>query len=110
MICPESETKYLKNPKTPEFPTLIKIKRTLHGTHLALHDVKNMGGFMKKTQKYNLLETLTQFGLDPKEWILDSNGKGFFNTLLLVHKEDPQFRLIGEKGRKGWKKLQLLSI
>jgi hypothetical protein len=72
--------------------------------------LNNKGGAMKKTQKYNLLEMLTQFGLDPKEWAIDSNGKGFFNTLLLVHKEDPQFRLIGEKGRKGWKKIQLLSI
>ncbi len=65
---------------------------------------------MKKTQKYNLIQMLTQFGLDPEEWLLDSNGQGFFNMLLLVHKEDPNFRLIGEKGRKGWKNLQLLSI
>lgn len=65
---------------------------------------------MKKTQKYNLIQMLTQFGLDPEEWLLDSNGKGFFNTLLLINKDDPNFRLIGEKGRKGWKNLQLLSI
>ena len=65
---------------------------------------------MKKTQKYNLLEKLTQFGLDPQEWLIDNNGKGFFNTLLLVHKEDPSFRLIGQKSKKGWKDLQLLSI
>ena len=65
---------------------------------------------MKKMYKSNLIQKLTQFGLDPKEWSIESNGKGFFNTLLLTHKEDPQFRLIGEKGQTGWKKLELLSI
>lgn len=65
---------------------------------------------MKKTQKFTLIQMLTQFGLDPAEWLIDSNGKGFFDKLLLVHKDDPNFRLIGEKDRKGWKSLQLLSI
>ncbi len=65
---------------------------------------------MKKTQKFNLVQMLTQFGLDPSEWLIDSNGKGFFDKLLIVNKQDPNFRLIGEKGSKGWKNLQLLSI
>jgi hypothetical protein len=65
---------------------------------------------MKKNKKYSLVQKLTQFGLDPEEWQIASDGQGFFNTLLLVHKTDPTFRLLGEKTKKGWKNLQLLSI
>jgi hypothetical protein len=65
---------------------------------------------MKKNKKLNLVQKLTQFGLDPEEWQIDNEGQGFFNTLLLVHKDDPSFRLLGEKTKKGWKNLQLLSV
>lgn len=66
---------------------------------------------MKKTQnKMTLIEKLNQFGLDPQDWLIDNNGQGFFNTLLLVNKEDPSFRLLGFKNKKGWKSLQVLSL
>lgn len=61
------------------------------------------------TQK-TLVEKLIQFGLDPHDWVIADGSQGFFNRLLLINKRDPDFRLIGEKGRKGWKNLQLLSI
>lgn len=62
------------------------------------------------TKKKTLVEKLIQFGLDPQEWIIENEGKGFFNTLLLINKRDPEFKLIGEKDQNGWKGLQLLSI
>lgn len=61
-----------------------------------------------QTKKKSLIEKLIQFGLDPQEWIIANEN--FFDTLLLVNKRDPDFKLIGEKGPKGWKSLQLLSI
>ena len=64
----------------------------------------------QETKKKTLVEKLIQFGLDPHEWTIANEGRGFFNTLLLVNKRDPDFKLIGEKGRSGWKNLQLLSI
>ena len=67
-------------------------------------------GINTVSQKTSLLEKLTQFGLDPGEWTIDRNGQGFFNTLLLVHRADPSFRLLGEKNKKGWTRLQVLSL
>ncbi len=61
-------------------------------------------------KKKTLIEKLIQFGLDPQEWIIENEGSGFFNTLLLVNKRDPEFKLIGEKDQLGWKQLQILSI
>ena len=70
-----------------------------------------IGESMKEEfKKRNLLQKLTQFGLDPAEWSIAGNGQGFFNTLLLVHREDPSFRLLGEKDQKGWTRLQVLSV
>jgi hypothetical protein len=60
----------------------------------------------KKTK--TLIEKLIQFGLDPHEWTIANEG--FFDTLLLINKRDPEFKLIGEKGPRGWKTLQLLSV
>ena len=64
----------------------------------------------KNLKKGKLLQKLTQFGLDPDEWSIAGNGQGFFNTLLLVHREDPSFRLLGEKNNKGWTRLQVFSV
>ncbi len=61
-------------------------------------------------KKGKLLQKLTQFGLDPAEWSIAGDGQGFFNTLLLVHTEDPSFRLLGFKNKKGWTRLDVLSI
>ncbi len=61
-----------------------------------------------QSKKKNLLSKLIQFGLDPQEWTIATEG--FFNTLLLINKQDPDFKLIGEMGPKGWKNIQLFSI
>lgn len=65
---------------------------------------------MKNKHTNQLLQMLVQFGLDPAEWLIDNSVQGFFDTLLLTHKQDPEFRLLGHLGPKGWKNLQLLSI
>lgn len=64
----------------------------------------------QQKKKKTLVEKLIQFGLDPHEWTIANEGKGFFDTLLLVNKTDPDFKLIGQKDKRGWKTLQLLSI
>jgi hypothetical protein len=88
------------------------IVRKLAPTLLYLR-AEELGGCMitvPQKKKKTLVEKLIQFGLDPHEWTIANEGKGFFNTLLLVNKRDPDFKLIGEKDRRGWKNLQLLSI
>jgi len=60
--------------------------------------------------KKSLIEKLIQFGLDPEEWVIANDEPSLFDTFLLINKRDPEFRLVGERSRKGWKKLTLLSI
>lgn len=67
-------------------------------------------GFTNSAQMTNLLEKLSVFGLNPQEWVFADQGYGFFKTLLLIHREDPQFRLLGTINKKGWQKLEVLSI
>ena len=65
---------------------------------------------MSEAQSNYLLKTLKNFGLNPAEWNLAGGGAEFFSTLLLVNKKDPEFKLIGHLGQKGWTRIQLLSI
>lgn len=67
-------------------------------------------GITDSLQLTKLLEKLSVFGLNPQEWDLADQGHGFFTTLLLVHRQDPQFRLLGTINQKGWQKLEVLSI
>lgn len=67
-------------------------------------------GFKNSEQLGKLLEKLSVYGLNPREWDLADQGRGFLSSLILIHKKDPQFRLIGTVGKAGWQKLEVLSI
>lgn len=72
-------------------------------------DNTNSEALMSNEQSTYLLKTLKQFGLNPEEWSL-SGSLELFSTLLLTNKKDPEFKMIGHIGEKGWTRLQLLSI
>lgn len=63
---------------------------------------------MKSLTSQSLLKGLYQYGLNPTEWQLKASG--FMSTLLLVNKQDPEFKLIGKISKKGWQQIQLLSL
>ena len=67
-------------------------------------------GAAQKLKTGSLLEKLSIFGLNPQEWDFADNGEGFFSTLLIINKKDPQFRLIGHVNPKGWQKIEVLSL
>ena len=62
----------------------------------------------QKVSQKTLVAKLAQFGLNPREWQIAPGN--FFDKVLLIHKRDPEFQLIGAWGAKGLQGLELLSI
>jgi hypothetical protein len=63
----------------------------------------------KLTTKF-LINTLDQFGLNPKEWSIKDQEHQRPLARHLVNKKDPSFQLLGQTDHKGWKRLHLLSL
>jgi len=61
-----------------------------------------------KVSHKTIINKLAQFGLNPGEWQIAPGH--FFDKVLLIHKRDPEFQLIGACGRKGLQRLELFSI
>jgi hypothetical protein len=65
----------------------------------------------KEFQLLQLQMNLSQYGLNPQDWILKPLSQ---MTYLIAHKEDPGFKFCGQwkhlKQKAAWQSLQLLSI
>ncbi len=61
-----------------------------------------------------LLVQLKNFGLNPTEWKIDRTSQLGENEIYLVHKEDQQFKFVGNLGLKNgilaWQNISLLSL
>lgn len=56
----------------------------------------------------NLLLSLTDFGLDPQDWAIVESPVS--NHLVIAHKCDPEFQMIGEVKNNKWNSLQVISV
>lgn len=55
-----------------------------------------------------LLLTLNEFGLNPEDWQFAESENT--EKVILIHRLDPHFKLVGHVGDDKWKSLQILSI
>jgi predicted nucleic acid-binding protein len=55
-----------------------------------------------------LVLALNEYGLNPEEWMIAEALSS--QHLMLVHRDDSEFRLIGEITQGRWKSLQVVSL
>lgn len=79
-------------------------------------NAKGMNMFFKtqeKNKKFQLVRTLTQFGLNPQEWHIEETSEEQPTMLNIVCKNDPQFQFTGylkNLSQWQWDRLELKSI
>ena len=59
------------------------------------------------TLTFNLLLSLTDFGLNPQDWSIIESTQNHF---IIAHKFDPEFQMKGDIKNNKWNSLQVISL